>query len=131
MASGLVCGFSCVVILMLSIGCRLCYWDSGRCRDSCKCSAIEIIRRTHFNIDLWLSSCSLRAHRLIDFGNLIIPFYLSYLQYNFSILEIIHIYSIYSVSALPSVDLSRLTAKFIFSLHFYPGLKKTNSVLFL
>ena len=88
MASGLVCGFSCVVTFLFYIGCRICDRNSRRCRNSCKCSAGTSIRGAHSNIDFWRGSCSVRTHRFIDFGNLIISFYLPYITYNFSILEI-------------------------------------------
>lgn len=62
MASGLVCGFSCVVIQLLSIGCRLCNWNSWRCRHSSKCPARKIICRTYFDTYFWLSTCTVWSH---------------------------------------------------------------------
>ena len=78
MASGLVCGFSCVVRFAYIVGCRLCDWDSGGRGNPCKCSAVEVVRGADPNIDFRIGVGPVRVDRFIDFGNLIMLFYLSY-----------------------------------------------------
>lgn len=71
MASGLVCGFSCVVNRGLYVGCRLCYWKGGRCWYQSKCPARETIRRSDSDIDFWRSPSSVRSYRIPNFVKLI------------------------------------------------------------
>ena len=131
MASGLVCGFSCVVTFLFYIGCRICDRNSRRCRNSCKCSAGTSIRGAHSNIDFWRGSCSVRTHRFIDFGNLIISFYLPYITYNFSILEIKQFIYRMAVENRLSLKVSINRQRCICFAHFYRIRGKTNMLVFL
>lgn len=55
MASGLVCGFSCVVNILHNKGCWLCHRNCWRCWYTSKCTTIETFCGSYIDIDLWLS----------------------------------------------------------------------------
>ena len=71
MASGLVCGFSCVVRGYAIVGGRICDWDRWGCWYSSQCTAIAFIRGPDPDTDFRLGVSSVRTDRVVNFGNLI------------------------------------------------------------
>jgi hypothetical protein len=76
MASGLVCGFSCVVIICINSGCRVCNWNRGWCRYQSKCSAIKVVCGTDLDLDFRRSLGIVRTHRFAHFGLMSLSLYL-------------------------------------------------------
>ncbi len=76
MASGLVCGFSCVVIICIKIGCWVCNWNRGWCRYQSKCSTIKVVCGTDLDLDFRRSLGIVRTHRFAHFGLMSLSLYL-------------------------------------------------------
>ena len=76
MASGLVCGFSCVVIICIKLGGWVCNWNRGWRRNQSKCSTIKIVCGTDLNLDFRRSLGIVRTDRFAHFGLMSLSLYL-------------------------------------------------------
>ena len=79
MASGLVCGFSCVVCFLFYSGCWLRYRNRRRCRNQSQCSAIKTVCRTHPHLNFRRSLGIVRTYRISHFGFMSLSLYLLFL----------------------------------------------------
>lgn len=80
MASGLVCGFSCVVIILIKSGCWVCNWNCGRCRNKSQCSAIKTVCRTDSHFNFRRSFGIVRTDRLANLSLMSLSLYLLFLS---------------------------------------------------
>ncbi len=71
LASGLVCGFSCVVKSNINLGCRLFNWNSWGRGHSFKRATIKNICRTDLDFNFRISIGSIWTHRLANLGFMI------------------------------------------------------------
>ena len=92
MASGLVCGFSCVVNIYTYLGSRLHHWNCWRYWNSLQCSTRKIICWLNPNPYIWISISSLWINCITYFSLLIKSSYFSYflyLNYNLYLFQIV------------------------------------------
>ena len=78
MASGLVCGFSCVVIICIKLGCWIRNRNRWRRRNQSQCSTVKIVCRTHSDIDFWRSLGIVRIDRFTYLGLMSLSLYLQF-----------------------------------------------------
>lgn len=76
MASGLVCGFSCVVNMFAYLGCWVRNRNCGRCGNTGKCAAIKVICRFNFDPDFWRGFGFVWTNRITHSNFMIVPSYI-------------------------------------------------------
>lgn len=78
MASGLVCGFSCVVIICTKLGRRVRHWYRWRRRNQSQRPTVKIVCRTDFDIDFRRSLGIVRIDRFTYLGLMSLSLYLQF-----------------------------------------------------